>query len=146
MRTMERPVDILLARYAASQRDPRNRRIHLVCTPAIALSLAGVLWSVHPVVALAGCGWALWRADRLSRPLAKGLLVAVLAMLGLLALMPSMTVLPLSIALLFLAGSAQFMGDMMEGKRAPFRAKLGLLPIAPLYLLALLYRRMNKAW
>jgi uncharacterized membrane protein YGL010W len=141
-----RPVDALLARYAATYRGPRNLRIHLVCAPVVVLSLLGVLWSVHPVAALGGCGWGAWRADRLSRPLAKGLAAAGLAMLGLLALMPPLTVLPLSVALLFLAGSAQFMGNMMEGNKLPFRAELRLLPIAPLYLLGLLYRRMNLAW
>jgi uncharacterized membrane protein YGL010W len=141
-----RAVDALLARYPSAYGDPRNLRIHLVCASVIVLSLAGVLWSVHPVVALAGCGWALWRADRLSRPLAKGLSVAVLAMLGLLALMPPLTVLPLSVAMLFLAGSAQFMGNIMAGNKMPLRAELRLLAIAPLYLLGLLYRRMNVAW
>jgi uncharacterized membrane protein YGL010W len=142
----ERPVDALLARYAAGRRDPANRRIHLACTPVIMLSLTGILWSLHPLVAVAGWGGALWRADRLSRPLMRGLLAAGLVMLALLALMPALTVLPLSIAALFMAWSAQFIGNKMGGNTASFRTELRLLPVAPLYVASRLYRRLNIAW
>lgn len=141
-----RPVDALLARYAASRRDPANCRIHLACAPVIGWSLLGILWSLHPVLALAGCGGALWYYERLSRPFALGLLAAAAVLLALLALMPPLTVAPLSIALLFLAWSAQFIGNKMEGNTASFRAELRLLPGAPLFMLARLYRRFGIAW
>ena len=48
-----RNIDVLLARYAESHRNHTNEIIHFVCIPLIVLSLLGILWAIHPVVAIA---------------------------------------------------------------------------------------------
>lgn len=141
-----RPIDSLLARYADSHRNPVNERIHFVCVPAIVLSLLGILWSIHPLLALLGCIAALAYYWRLSRPFAIGMLAMSAAMLLLLALMPRLTVLPLSIAVFVVAWIGQFIGHKIEGKKPSFLDDLRFLLVGPLFVLGFLYRRLKLAY
>lgn len=145
---MSRPstIDLLLAQYALSHRHPTNELIHMVCVPAIVLSLLGILWSVHPLAAVAACGGALAYYWTLSRAFAAGMLAMSAAMLLLLALMPPMTVLPLSIAVFFLAWTGQFIGHKIEGKKPSFLDDLRFLLVGPLFVLGFLYRRLRLAY
>ena len=43
----------LLAKYRESHLHPTNEVIHFVCVPVIMFTLLGLLWSLHPLVALA---------------------------------------------------------------------------------------------
>ena len=63
------------------------------------------------------------------------------AMLGLLALMPPMTVLPVSIAVFVVAWIGQFIGHKIEGKKPSFFDDLKFLLLGPLFVLSFLYRR-----
>src|SRR5205823_6529211 len=106
--------DTLLAQYADSHRDPTNELIHFVCIPLIVFTLLGILWFVTPALAVVACLAALVYYFRLSRPFACGMLLISAVMLGVLAMMPPLTVLPLSIAIFVLAWVGQFIGHKIE--------------------------------
>ncbi|MFK3740310.1 DUF962 domain-containing protein [Massilia sp. TN1-12] len=144
--TPPRTIDVLLARYADSHRNPTNERIHFVCVPVIVFTLLGILWSIHPLAAVAACAAALWYYLRLSRPFALGMLALALAMLAVLALLPPLAVLPLSIAVFVVAWIGQFIGHQIEGKKPSFLDDLRFLLIGPLFVLGFLYRRFNLAY
>ena len=141
-----RNIDVLLARYAESHCNHTNEIIHFVCIPLIVLSLLGILWAVHPVVAIATTLASLYYYTKLSRGFAIGMGVMSAMMLGLLSLMPDMTVLPLSIAIFVVAWIGQFVGHKIEGKKPSFLEDLRFLLIGPLFVLSFLYRRMNLAY
>jgi uncharacterized membrane protein YGL010W len=48
-----RTIDTLLAQYSESHLNPTNEVIHFICVPVIVFTLLGLLWSLHPLVALA---------------------------------------------------------------------------------------------
>ncbi len=141
-----RDIDVLLARYAESHRDPVNELIHFVCIPAIVFSLLGILWAVHPVVSLAVVAGALVYYARLSRPFAFGMAAMAAVMLGLLNMLPEGTVLVTSIGVFVLAWIGQFIGHLIEGKKPSFFDDLRFLLIGPLFVLSFLYRRMRLAY
>lgn len=141
-----RDIDVLLARYAESHRNPVNEQIHFVCIPAIVLSLLGILWAIHPAVALAVAAAALVYYARLSRPFALGMAAMAAVMLGLLNMLPEGTVLVTSIGVFVLAWIGQFIGHLIEGKKPSFFDDLRFLLIGPLFVLSFLYRRMRLAY
>lgn len=140
------PVHALLARYAESHRDPVNERIHFVCVPVIMLSLLGLLWAVHPLVAVATVVAALAYYWKLSRPFAAGMLVIGLMMLGILASLPPIAVLPLSIIMFVLAWAGQFIGHIIEGRKPSFFDDVRFLLVGPLFVLGFVYRRFRIAY
>jgi uncharacterized membrane protein YGL010W len=144
--TSPRSIDALLARYGESHRDRTNELIHLVCVPVIVFTLLGILWSIHAVVALTASAGALWYYFKLSRPFALGMLAMLALMLGLLAAMPPLTVLPVSLALFVVAWIGQFIGHQIEGKKPSFLEDLRFLLIGPLFVLSFLYRRLHLAY
>jgi uncharacterized membrane protein YGL010W len=141
-----REIDALLATYSDSHRNPTNEIIHFVCVPVIVFSLLGLLWSLHPLLAVGATLASLVYYVKLSQPFAIGMLVMAAAMLGLLSLMPLAAVLPLSIALFVLAWIGQFIGHKIEGKKPSFLDDLRFLLIGPLFVLSFLYRRFKLAW
>ena len=144
--TQPRTIDALLAQYAESHRNPTNELIHFVCIPVIVFTLLGILWSIHPLAAVAAVLAALVYYVRLSRPFAFGMLLLSALMLGILAMMPPLTVLPLSIAIFVLAWIGQFIGHKIEGKKPSFFDDLRFLLIGPLFVLGFLYRRLHLAY
>jgi uncharacterized membrane protein YGL010W len=92
------------------------------------------------------CAAALVYYFKLSRPFAFGMLLMSALMLAVLALMPPMTVLPLSIAIFVVAWIGQFIGHKIEGKKPSFLDDLRFLLIGPLFVLGFLYRRLNVAY
>jgi len=141
-----REIDALLATYSDSHRNPTNEIIHFVCVPVIVFSLLGLLWSLHPLLAVGAMLASLVYYFKLSQPFAIGMFVMAAAMLGLLSLMPLAAVLPLSIALFVLAWIGQFIGHKIEGKKPSFLDDLRFLLIGPLFVLSFLYRRFKLAW
>jgi uncharacterized membrane protein YGL010W len=141
-----RTIDTLLEQYSESHRNPTNELIHFVCVPVIVFTLLGILWSIHPAVAVAASLAALAYYFKLSRPFAFGMLLMSAVMLAVLALMPPMTVLPLSIAVFAVAWIGQFIGHKIEGKKPSFLDDLRFLLIGPLFVLGFLYRRLNLAY
>ena len=141
-----RTIDSLLAQYRESHRNPTNELIHFVCVPVIVFSLLGLLWSIHPLVALAVSGAAMWYYFKLSPPFAVGMLGMTVLMLALLSVMPRYTVLPVSIAIFVVAWIGQFIGHQIEGKKPSFFDDLRFLLIGPLFVLSFLYRRLRVAY
>jgi uncharacterized membrane protein YGL010W len=141
-----RTIDTLLEQYSESHRNPTNELIHFVCVPVIVFTLLGILWSIHPLVAVAASVAALVYYFKLSRSFAFGMLLMSAVMLAVLALMPPMTVLPLSIAIFVVAWIGQFIGHKIEGKKPSFLDDLRFLLIGPLFVLGFLYRRLNLAY
>ena len=141
-----RTIDTLLAQYGESHRNHVNEWVHIVCVPLIVFSLLGLLWSVHASVALLSSILALYYYYKLSRPFAAGMLAMLAIMLGLLLLMPALTILPVSLALFVLAWIGQFIGHQIEGKKPSFLDDMRFLLIGPLFVLAFLYRRLRLAY
>ena len=141
-----RAIDVLLARYGESHRNPVNELIHIVCIPAIVFSLLGILWALHPAVALLVVAAALASYVTLSRTFALGMGVMAGAMLLVLAMLPDGTVLPTSIGVFVAAWLGQFVGHHIEGKKPSFFDDLRFLLIGPLFVLSILYRRIRVAW
>jgi len=141
-----RAIDVLLARYGESHRNPVNELIHIVCIPAIVFSLLGILWALHPAVALLVAAAALAYYVTLSRTFALGMGVMAGAMLLVLAMLPNGTVLPTSIGVFVAAWLGQFVGHHIEGKKPSFFDDLRFLLIGPLFVLSILYRRIRVAW
>ena len=141
-----RTIDTLLAQYGESHRNHVNEWVHIVCVPLIVFSLLGLLWSAHPSVALLCSILALYYYYKLSRPFAAGMLAMLAAMLGLLLLMPPLTILPVSLALFVLAWIGQFIGHQIEGKKPSFLDDLRFLLVGPLFVLGFLYRRLRLAY
>ena len=144
--TQSRNIHALLAQYSESHRNPTNELIHFVCVPLIVFSLLGILWSLHPVLALAAVGAAMWYYLQLSKPFAVGMLAMSILMLSILAAMPPYAVLPMSIAIFVVAWIGQFVGHKIEGKKPSFFDDLRFLLIGPLFVLGFLYRRLNLAY
>lgn len=143
---MPRTIDALLAQYGESHRNPVNELIHFVCVPVIVFTLLGLLWAIHPLVALATSIAALVYYYQLSRPFAAGMLAMIAIMLGLLAALPPATILPLSLAIFVLAWIGQFIGHKIEGKKPSFFDDLRFLLIGPLFVLGFLYRRLKLTY
>lgn len=141
-----RTIDVLLAQYGESHRNPTNELIHLVCIPLIVFSLLGLLWSVHYAVALIVSAAAMWYYYQLSPPFAAGMLGMTILMLVILAIMPTFTVLPVSIAVFIVAWIGQFIGHQIEGKKPSFFDDLRFLLIGPLFVLRVVYRRLRVAY
>jgi uncharacterized membrane protein YGL010W len=141
-----RAIDALLGQYAQSHRHHTNELIHIVCVPVIVFTLLGILWAIHPLVAVAAVAASLWYYEKLSRPFAIGMLAMSLLMLGVLWTMPPFTVLPMSIALFVVAWIGQFIGHKIEGKKPSFFDDLRFLLIGPLFVLSFLYRRFKVAY
>lgn len=141
-----RTIDSLLAQYGESHRNHVNEWVHIVCVPLIVFSLLGLLWSAHPSVALLGSILALYYYYKLSRPFATGMLLMLAIMLGLLLLMPALTILPVSLVLFVLAWIGQFIGHQIEGKKPSFLDDVRFLLVGPLFVLGFLYRRLRLAY
>jgi len=141
-----RTIDTLLAQYSESHLHPTNELIHFVCVPVIVFTLLGLLWSIHPLVAVAVTAASLVYYFKLSPAFGVGMLLMSVAMLGVLAALPAPTVLPLSVAVFVLAWIGQFIGHKIEGKKPSFLDDLRFLLIGPLFVLSFLYRRLRVAY
>ena len=142
----QRPIDRFISRYSESHLHPLNEAIHCVCVPAIVFALLGMVWSLHPwaavMVSLASLAYYLW----LSRPFALGMLLMSLAMLWGLSAIPPEQLFVLALAVFVLGWIGQFVGHKIEGKKPSFFDDLRYLLIGPLFVLAVLYRRLGVVY
>ncbi len=137
----KKPVEVLLEHYAESHRHPINEVIHCICVPAIMWTILGLFWSIHPLVAVSVCVVSLIYYFQLSPKLFVGMLIMSTIMLALLFILPSSTILPLSISIFVVAWIGQFIGHYLEGKKPSFFEDLRYLLIGPLFVLGFLYRK-----
>jgi uncharacterized membrane protein YGL010W len=141
-----RSIDALLAKYSESHLNPVNEVIHFICVPVIVFTLLGLLWAIHPGVALAAALASMLYYFSLSVPFAIGMLLMSGAMLALLYVLPPALVLPLSVSVFVIAWIGQFVGHKIEGKKPSFFEDLRFLLIGPLFVLGFLYRRLHIAY
>ena len=151
-----REVQGWLDAYGVSHRNPINKTIHWVCVPAIVISLIALL-SVIPVPArfteispLMNWGTLFMLAALvyyfiLSLSLGIGM---VLVTGGILAAVYALAGLPwplwqVALAIFVVAWIGQFIGHAIEGAKPSFVEDLQFLMIGPLWLLAMLYRRLG---
>jgi uncharacterized membrane protein YGL010W len=144
--TEQRAIVTLLLKYSESHLNPTNEAIHCVCVPLIVFSLLGLIWSIHPMLAVALAAASMVYYFKLSRNFALGMLVMAGFMLAVLSALPPASVLPLSIVIFVLAWIGQFIGHKIEGKKPSFFDDLRFLLIGPLFVLGVLYRRLNVAY
>jgi uncharacterized membrane protein YGL010W len=144
--TSQRPVVTMIAKYSESHLNPSNEIIHFVCVPAIIFSFLGLLWSLHPLAALAAAVLSLIYYASLSISFAIGMLLMSSAMLWVLQVIPQAVILPGSIAIFVVAWIGQFIGHKIEGKKPSFFDDLRFLLIGPIFVLSFLYRRLHIAY
>lgn len=141
-----RPILSLLDTYAQSHRHPTNEWIHCVCVPAIVFSLLGLVWVLHPLLAIGGVVLSLVYYARLSVPFMLGMLLMSGAMLAVLAWVPQAQVAAVCLVVFVLAWIGQFIGHKIEGVKPSFFDDLRFLLIGPLFVLAFAYRRLGIAY
>ncbi|MBC7857618.1 MAG: DUF962 domain-containing protein [Burkholderiaceae bacterium] len=138
-----RPIDALLTAYRRRHRHRTNEIIHCVCVPCIVFAVLGLAWTMHPLATVALSLAALRHYFPLSRTLAIGMSIMLGAMLILLLALPPATILPLSLAILVLAWSGQFIGHMIEGEPPSAFGNPRFFLIGPLFVLSSLCRRFE---
>lgn len=150
-----RTLDQWLDEYAESHQNPANKRLHWLCIPPIAFSIAGLLrcipvgnewFNVTTVIGVL----ALVYYAALSLRLAVGMAGVFVVLYGILealylaaghAAMPVMV--PLMVAIFIVAWIGQFVGHHIEGARPSFFKDVQFLLIGPLWLLAHIFRRLH---
>ena len=140
---VKKPVEVLLEQYAESHRNHINEVIHFVCVPAIMWTLLGVLWAIHPVLALLVSVIALSYYFYLSTQFGWGMLTVNVGMLLALYMLPPAWVLPVCLTVFVVAWVFQFIGHHIEGKKPSFFDDLRFLLIGPLFVLGFLYRKLH---
>lgn len=109
-------------------------------------AVLGLIWALHPVLALVAALLVLGYYFSLSVSFAIGMSLMVAAMLGILYLLPAAMVLPSALGLFVMAWIGQFIGHKIEGKKPSFFDDLRFLLIGPLFVLGFLYRRLHIAY
>ncbi|MBC8028148.1 MAG: DUF962 domain-containing protein [Steroidobacteraceae bacterium] len=152
MRTVQQWFD----EYSESHSHPRNELLHIVCVPAIVLTVIGFLWAIPlpaPVaevspwlnLATAGVAAAILFYFTLSVRLGVGAAIALVSMLFLVRWLDTLSW-PLwqtCLAIFVIGWVGQFIGHAIEGKRPSFAKDIVFLLIGPLWLLGHLYRRLG---
>lgn|SRR5690606_9074403 len=127
--------------YGESHQNPLNKLAHWICVPLITFSVLGILWALHPAVAMVTVGLALVFYALLSWQLAAVMLVQSLLMLWILSLLPQ--VFWPSVIIFVLAWIGQFIGHHVEGKKPSFFKDLQFLLIGPAWLLGFVFRKLG---
>lgn len=134
-------LNMWLDEYGESHRNPVNKNIHWICVPVIQFCVLGLLYAIHPYVALGFVAITLPFYLPLSVPLAAGLLAVSVGMLALISAIPHE--LAVSVVLFVLAWVGQFYGHIVEGKKPSFFKDMQFLLVGPMWLLSFVYRRLG---
>jgi uncharacterized membrane protein YGL010W len=154
-----RTVEQWFGEYGESHSDPRNELLHIICVPAIVLTVIGFLWSIPVPAAFAEISpWLNWATitvaaavvyySTLSIVLGVGAAIGLGILVGLVRLLETLAW-PLwltCLAIFVIAWIGQFVGHAIEGKRPSFFKDLQFLLIGPLWLLGHLYRRLGISY
>jgi uncharacterized membrane protein YGL010W len=142
-----RKVDHLLAHYAESHVHPTNELIHFVAIPLIMLSLVGMMYAVHPLLAYAFVAASMVYYARLSAVFFATMLIGSLAMLLAIRAMDGTGWLTrVSIAIFVVAWIFQFIGHKIEGKKPSFFEDIQYLWVGPLFVLSKLLVKLGVRW
>jgi uncharacterized membrane protein YGL010W len=154
-----RTVEQLFGEYGESHQNPRNELLHVLCVPAIVLTVIGFLWSIPVPAAFAEISpWLNWATIVMALAIAYyfalsvtlgigaaiglGILAFIVRWLDTLAWPLWLT----CIVIFVVAWVGQFIGHAIEGKRPSFFKDLQFLLIGPLWLLGHLYRRLGISY
>jgi len=154
-----RTVEQWFGEYGESHSNPRNELLHIICVPAIVLTVIGFIWSIPVPAAFSEISpWLNWATIvialaiayyfTLSMSLGIGAAIS-LVILALLVRFLDTLPWPLwltSLVIFVVAWIGQFVGHAIEGKRPSFFKDLQFLLIGPLWLLGHLYRRLGIAY
>ncbi len=141
-----RAIDQLLGEYAESHRNRTNQVIHKICVPFIVWSTVGLMWWVHPWLALGFMLFSVAYYLRLSWPFALAMGAAVALMCFSFTLIPANLLLPVMAGVWITAWIAQFIGHEIEGKKPSFFRDVFFLLIGPLWVLAPIFRKLKIAY
>ena len=143
----ERRIDVLLHHYGLSHVPPTNETIHMVAIPAIMLSLTGLIFALHPALALVFFGASMVYYARLSWRFTGCMLLASSVMLALVDALDAHGVLvPVSVLVFVVAWIFQFIGHRIEGKKPSFFEDVQYLWVGPLFVLSKLFLRLGVRW
>lgn len=127
--------------YAETHQNPVNKRIHWICVPVITYVTIGMIWALHPVLAILAMLAALGFYLSLSWQLAVGM---ALFMAPWVLFMMDATYLFWPCFIVFvIAWIAQFVGHHIEGASPAFFEDLQFLLIGPIWLLGFFYRQYD---
>lgn len=115
--------------------------MHWICVPLITFSVLGMLWAIHPWVAVLAVALSLAFYASLSWRIAAAMLALSLLFLGILASMTHVFV-P-SVAIFIIAWIGQFIGHHVEGKKPSFFKDLQFLLIGPIWLVGFVFRSLG---
>jgi len=155
MRTAEQ----WLGEYGESHQNPRNELLHIICVPAIVLTVIGFLWSIPVPAAFADVSpWLNWATITIvlsivyyftlsvslgvGAAIGLGILAYIVSWLATLAWPLWLTCLVIFVV----AWIGQFIGHHIEGKRPSFFKDVQFLLIGPIWLLSNLYRRLGISY
>ena len=143
----QRKVDALLHHYGLSHTHPTNELIHFVAIPSIMLSLTGLLFALHPALALAFMGASMVYYARLSWRFTGCMLLGSSVLLAVVDALDARGVLvPVSLVVFVVAWIFQFIGHRIEGKKPSFFEDLQYLWVGPLFVLSKLFERLGLRW
>jgi uncharacterized membrane protein YGL010W len=141
--------------YGESHQNLVNQAIHKVAVPLILFSVLGLLWSIpFPIEGIPFfLNWASVAAvfcfgfyARLSPKLCLGIIAIVALQMAILSWLDLYVVTPvwvISIVIFVLSWVLQFIGHHVEGKKPSFFKDLQFLLIGPIWVLAMVYRKVG---
>jgi uncharacterized membrane protein YGL010W len=145
-----------LAAYSEGHTVPANKALHWVCAPVLAASIVGLLWSL-PVPETFSSASKIFNWGTLS-------VMAVVVYYFILSIRLALGILPFVICVIFgiakldtleiplwlvsstgigVAGLGQLVGHFIEGGNASLMRDIHYVAIAPLWMLATVYRRLG---
>ena len=143
----ERRIDALLHHYGLSHVHPTNERIHMVAIPAIMLSLTGLMFALHPALALVFFAASMVYYARLSWRFTGCMLLISSVMLAVVDALDARGVLvPVSVLVFVVAWIFQFIGHRIEGKKPSFFEDIQYLWVGPLFVLSKGFLRLGVHW
>lgn len=143
----ERRIDALLHHYGLSHVHPTNEVIHMVAIPAIMLSLIGLMFALHPALALVFFAASMVYYARLSLPFTVCMLLVSSVMLAVVDALDARGVLvPVSVLVFVVAWIFQFIGHRIEGKKPSFFEDVQYLWVGPLFVLSKGFLRLGVRW
>ena len=143
----ERRIDALLHHYGLSHVHPTNEHIHMVAIPAIMLSLIGLMFALHPALALVFFAASMVYYARLSWRFTGCMLLVSSVMLAVVDALDARGVLvPVSVLVFVVAWIFQFIGHRIEGKKPSFFEDVQYLWVGPLFVLSKGFLRLGVHW
>ena len=121
-----------LSEYSDSHQNQKNKMIHFICVPVIAICTLTLLYAIHPIVFYFFFIGSFIFYMKLSLPLA--LITSGSLLLGAIVMISSHSRVGIALTLFVLAWLGQFWGHQIEGKKPSFLKDLLFLLIGPLWI------------